>query len=211
MPPSPIDCPFAIPHDTRLVICDLDGTLYNKHGLPVRLIWACRCSLSLLRAERKARKQLKGVYCGTQEDFYSKLFASIADACSVTKQQACDWYRNVYMPAMVMTLQKHYTADALLLKKLSLWREQGIHLVVYSDYGESLAKLRAIGIDSTLFDAVLDAPSMGGLKPAKQGLEAILRQFHTAPDNAVIIGDRLDTDGALARNAGVQYIQYKAE
>lgn len=210
MTPAPIDSPFAIPNGTQLVVCDLDGTLYNKHGLPLRLIWACRCSLSLLKAERKARKQLKGIYCGTQEDFYSRLFASIANACSVTRQQACDWYREVYMPAMVRTLQKHYRADALLLTQLYLWREQGIRLVVYSDYGETLAKLHAIGIDPSLFDAVFDAPSLGGLKPAKQGLEAILNRFHTASCNAVMIGDRPDTDGALAKNAGVQYIQYKA-
>lgn len=206
-----IDSPFAIPHNTRLVICDLDGTLYNKQGLPLRLIWACRCSLPLLRAERKARKQLKGIYCGSQDDFYSRLFASIANACSISPQQAAEWYSKVYMPAMVRTLKKHYNVDNLLLSQLLQWRQQGKHLVVYSDYGETSAKLHAIGIDPSLFDAVFDAPSLGGLKPAKQGLELILNHFHTAPCNAVLIGDRPDTDGALATNTGVHFIHYKAK
>ena len=44
----------------KAVIFDLDGTLYDKHGLAHRLIvWAaCRGCLGLLGRERKARLRL---------------------------------------------------------------------------------------------------------------------------------------------------------
>ncbi len=205
------DCRLVLPEDAQLLVFDLDGTLYNKHLLPLYLIWACRSSLSLLKAERKARKQLKGVYCGSQEAFYSRLFKAMAEACGTTTEHTAKWYNETYMPAMVSALQNHYTADAFLMSQLSEWRQQGKRLVVYSDYGETAAKLQAIGLDCALFDAVLDAPSLGGLKPAVQGMESILKQFDVTPTQAVMIGDRPDTDGELAARAGVRYIQYKAK
>ncbi len=205
------DCRLVLPEDVQLLVFDLDGTLYNKHLLPLYLIWACRSSLSLLRAERKARKQLKGVYCGSQEAFYSRLFNAMADACGMTLEMSAKWYNETYMPTMVSALQKHYTADAFLMSQLSEWRKQGKRLVVYSDYGETTSKLQAIGLDSALFDAVLDAPSLGGLKPAKEGMEFILKHFGVEPSHAVMIGDRPDTDGELAARTNVQFIQYKAK
>ncbi len=211
MDPVSVDTHFSVPAGVRLLVFDLDGTLYNKRGLPLRLVWACRHSLSLLLAERKARKQLKGVWFGSEDAFYSELFAAMAKSCSSTEQQAEDWYNSVYMPAMVETLRRCCKADAFLLSRLPLWHAEGMCLAVYSDYGEVEAKLHAVGIVPSLFDGLFSAPSLGGLKPASEGLLAVLRHFGVNPCNALMIGDRPDTDGAVAENIGVKYIQYKAK
>ncbi|HCS87920.1 MAG TPA: hypothetical protein DIW30_05845 [Bacteroidales bacterium] len=208
---SVADAHFVVPSEIQLLVFDLDGTLYNKRRLPLRLMWACRHSLSLLLAERKARKQLKGVWFGSEVAFYSALFSAMAKFCASTEQQAKDWYNSVYMPAMVAVLQRCYTADDFLLSQLPLWRAVGKRLAVYSDYGEVEAKLRAVGIAPSLFDGLFSAPSLGGLKPASEGLLAVLRHFGTAPCDALMIGDRPDTDGDVAKSIGVKYIQYKAK
>ena len=208
---SVADSHLVVPSEIQLLVFDLDGTLYNKRGLPLCLMWACRRSLSMLLAERKARKQLKGVWFGSEDAFCSALFSAMAKFCSSTEQQAQDWYNSVYMPAMVAVLQHCYTADDFLLSQLPLWRAEGKRLAVYSDYGEVAAKLHAVGIAPLLFDGLFSAPSLGGLKPASEGLVAVLRHFGTAPCNALMVGDRPDTDGAVAKSLGVKYIQYKAK
>lgn len=211
MPTLHSDTSLALPQDVQLVVFDLDGTLYNKHLLPLRLMWACRRSISLLAAERKARKQLKGQYFGNEATFYSALFAEMAVQGSTTEQCARAWYMQVYMPAMVAVLRKHYRADAYLVPLLPLWHKQGKRLVVFSDYGEVENKLRAIGIEPSTFDGLFSAPALGGLKPAPKCLQAILQEYGIAAAKAVVIGDRPDTDGAVAAALGVDYIFYKAK
>ena len=50
----------------KAVIFDLDGTLYNKKGLPLRLIAADVPHMFMLGNERKSRKELMGRWFGDE-------------------------------------------------------------------------------------------------------------------------------------------------
>ena len=63
----------------KAVIFDLDGTLYNKKGLPLRLIAADVPHMFMLGNERKARKELMGRWCGDEHAYYEALYARVAE------------------------------------------------------------------------------------------------------------------------------------
>ena len=74
-----------------------------------------------------------------------------------------------------------------------------------SDYGHVAEKLEALGIDKKLFDWVISAPELGGLKPAPQLLLQILEKVKVTPKQCLVIGDREDTDGQLAQSVGAMF------
>lgn len=189
----------------RLVVFDLDGTLYNKAGLPFRLCCKLWRSLRLLKAERKARKALRGVYLETEAQFYEALFAQIAKRARTTPERAKKWYNEVYMPSMVKALQQHYQARVFVSPLVKMLRAKGIQVVVFSDYGEVENKLQAIGLKSQEFDAVFSAPQLGGLKPCPEAFKQLLESRQVKPQESLMIGDRQDTDGDGARAAGMQF------
>ena len=84
-------------------------------------------------------------------------------------------------------------------------KKHGIRLVVLSDYGHTHEKLRALNLNDDLFDWVVSAPELGGLKPASQLIEKVLENMDVTPAECLIIGDRKDTDGALAQAIGADF------
>ena len=74
-----------------------------------------------------------------------------------------------------------------------------------SDYGHVAEKLHALGIDQTLFDWVISAPELGGLKPAPQLLLQVLEKMKVTPTQCLVIGDREDTDGQMAQSVGALF------
>lgn len=191
--------------DISLVVFDLDGTLYNKRGLAARLMMADWRNILTLKAERDMRKQLRGVFMGDATAFYQALFVGIANLRHIPVGQAAVWYRDTYMPSMVRCLRGHYTAAPFLHDLLPGLQAKGIRIAVFSDYGCVEEKLEALGLSADMFDGVFDAPSLGGLKPCRKAFEALLRQMDTMPGNALMVGDRDDTDGEGARLVGMKF------
>lgn len=194
-------------HGIRLVVFDLDGTLYDKRGLAWRLIFSDWRNLLMLKAERTMRKRLRGVFLGDADAFYKALFCGMALMRHVTPERVEMWYRRHYMPAMVRLLQEHYVAAPFLRELLPALHERGIRVAVFSDYGEVERKLEALGLSAALFDAVFDAPSLGGLKPCREAFDALLFRMEVLPANALMVGDRWDTDGEGARLAGMKFLK----
>jgi FMN phosphatase YigB (HAD superfamily) len=55
--------------ETKVVIFDLDGTLYSKKGFIRRMMCGAILEWRMMFLERKTRKTLKGVWCGDKETF----------------------------------------------------------------------------------------------------------------------------------------------
>ncbi len=195
------------------VVFDLDGTLYNKRFLPLRMVLADWRHIGLLRAERAARKQLAGRYFGSADALYEALFATMSKSTGKSVETVQRWYNEVYMPTMVHVLKKHYTLTPFTHEAIIYLQEKGIRIAVFSDYGFVQEKLEAIGffdayiINSTLY--INAAPEMGGLKPCKEAFENLLNTLHVKPENALMVGDRLDTDGAGAASVGMPFYHVK--
>ncbi len=188
------------------VVFDLDGTLYNKRFLPLYMVLADWRHITLLRAERKARKHLAGKYFGDEKALYAALFAKIAEQTNKTVAQVKNWYETIYMPTMVSMLKKHYTLQSWVIPTLKQLHERNIRIVVFSDYGcvkEKLEALQLSIINNQL--SIYSAPEMGGLKPCKEAFENLLHILGVQPEQALMVGDRQDTDGVGAANVGMRF------
>lgn len=192
------------------VVFDLDGTLYDNKRLPMYLILADVFNVFVLSSERKARKQLKGIDFGCEEDLYEALFAKMAQLKrGLTPQKAREWYNTKYMPAQVGILGMYYTPRPCVQDLLQSIREKGMKVVLYSDYGCAEEKLMALNIDVSLFDAVVSAPELGGLKPSKASVVRLMEQQGLSSETCLMVGDRDDTDGDTAKAVGMDFYNVK--
>lgn len=188
----------------RAVIFDLDGTLYDNRCLHwlLPLTELCCLRLGYLARERKARKLMYGQNYGTEEMFYQHLFGAISSHNPV---QASQWYHRHYMPLQARILRHCCHPYAWVKARLAELRDKGILVVLYSDYGFAAQKLQALGIDPSSFDLIVDAPSLGGLKPSRESAEKLLQMLQLQPEEVLFVGDRDDCDAETARRIGAPY------
>ena len=191
----------------RAVIFDLDGTLYDSARLPMHLILGDPLHVLMLQAERKSRSLLAGRPFPSADAFYQSLFEEMGYRRHCAPEKARCWYEGRYMPLMTQLLARHYTMRPSLKEFLHTLRQQGVKLAVFSDYGSVEEKLRALKIDPEWFDLVTDAPTVGGLKPAAESFRAVCATLGVTPSEALMVGDRLDTDGEGALSVGMPYLR----
>ena len=191
----------------KAVVFDLDGTLYDNKWLPIRLIFGDIFNARLLASERNIRRMLKGIHFGNPDAFYNNLFSHIARRQNIPFMKARDWYFGKYMPLTVSILEKHYKAGEFVEPLMEELHKRGIKTAVFSDYRNVSEKLTALGIDPDWFDFHFAAPDLGGLKPNKQLFENILKELQVDAAQALMVGDREDTDGAGAKSVGMRYLK----
>lgn len=201
----------------QAVFFDLDGTLYDKKGLARRIVadallrgrlsedgsWRPFSCLRLLMLERRERRRLAGVDTGTVG--YDTLFAAISRCCAFSVDAVREWYEGWYMKTMVAELKAHYRLDGEVMRQASELKSQGVKLAVLSDYGCVDSKLRALGCSPEFFDALLDAPSLGGFKPASCVFLAACQVLGVNPAECGMFGDRPDTDGGCVA-VGMKFV-----
>ena len=82
------------------VVFDLDGTLYNFKGLPLRLMWALPTDFSRIANDRSIRKKLKGCDFGTPEAYKEEYAKRMAKKTALKPADALNWYSNRYIGTM---------------------------------------------------------------------------------------------------------------
>lgn len=192
--------------ETKVVVFDLDGTLYNKKGLVKHMMFSALFEWRMMLKERKTRKRLRGIWTGNKESFYRLYFQTMATRCLFSIDYAQWWYNTRYMPLMVKVLKKYYCPAEWVIPFVSQCKLLGIRLVVLSDYGHTKEKLQALGMECSLFDWVISAPELGGLKPASQLMACVAAKMGVQPYQCLVIGDRDDTDGELARSVNAPFV-----
>ena len=191
--------------DICAVVFDLDGTLYQKSGLPFRLIMADLPHMLMLGNERKARKTLMGQWFGSEVEYYKVLYERVAEMSHSTPERVERWYNQGYMPDMLCVLRRHYHIEPWVEPLMTELREKGIRTAVYSDYGCLRERLEALHFNPSWVDVVADAPSLGGLKPCRQSALALCEMIGVDPKQTLMVGDRDDTDGETARRCGMKF------
>ena len=91
---------------TRLVVFDLDGTLYKKRRMVWRMLMSAPCEWRMMLAERKTRNALRGQYFETKDAFDKAFFQLFAEIRGCSAQQAMEWCEKRDMPLMVSVIRK---------------------------------------------------------------------------------------------------------
>lgn len=196
---------MVIDRNIQTIIFDLDGTLYHKRGLVRRMLLRLWWCLPLLISERIARKKIVTCAYDSPELFYEAFFQTMARGHWWNAKIAQRWYHTIYMPTMVRIIAKHQQPNTTIIDILQQAKQKGLVTILFSDYGCAEEKLQAIGLAPALFSFIIDAPTLGGLKPNKTVIYRLLERTGTDPKKTLFIGDRIDKDGGSAQAVGATF------
>lgn len=190
----------------RLVVFDLDGTLYDQR--PVRIGMAAALAMHSLRSRSLRDLRTLGQYRRLREAMGDEAPEGFAEplltaACLSTGRHRDDiralveeWIERrplrLLRPARVAGAAELF--DAL--------RASGRTIGVWSDYPVT-AKLAAMALGADHIRSAGDV-DLGHLKPVPAGLLAIMAAAGVGADQTLMIGDRAERDGEAARRAGVR-------
>lgn len=212
-----------LPEGCRLVVFDVDGTLYRQ--APVRLRMAAKLAatpaegpatgglgrLARLRALRLFRElhedagqpdRAKSGASGASGGFDASLFARFAQEANLSEAAARrlvdDWMIERPLP---------YLAGAVVPGTHAVFsglRRAGIAIGVWSDY-PATAKLSAMGLAADHVVCATDA-DIDTLKPNPKGLRTLAARAGVAPQDVLMVGDRVSRDGAAAAAFGASFL-----
>lgn len=197
----------------KALLFDLDGTLYPKLGLRLKML----AELALeplvggglgeawntwrgVRGFRRVREGLRNLG-DDLPDLAKAQYRLAAESLGLDAE---------HLQALVDTWihqrpLRHLRSAARpdLLSLLNRLRARGLRLGVFSDYPAE-AKLQAMGVLSA-FDLVMDAedPEISALKPHPKGLLTAAAAWGLAPAEVIYVGDRRDVDAPAAARAGM--------
>lgn len=192
----------------RLVIVDLDGTLYYQG--PVRIVMAGRLmtyylthpgrikELFALKKYREIRERAVSLEKQEAEAQYEEAGKELGLSGVYVKQVIQYWMYEV--PGRILK----YFRDDRLIEIIFKLQKKGILVAVYSDYPVTM-KLEALELEGMpAFSS--EHPNIRCLKPDPKGILSILEQMGIQKQDAVMIGDRREKDGEAAIRAGIDYL-----
>ena len=192
--------------DFDAVVLDLDGTLYQKPHMVWHMMVGDRCHLLELAGERIARTWIAGRHYESQDAFYQSFFWKIAQWMPFSPKHAKKWYFTHYLPTMLKVIQRYYRLSDWVQPLVEKAKAAGAKVVVYSDYEMMAEKFAILGFDASQLDFAICASELGGAKPCKESMEALLNLMKVKASRTLVIGDRDKTDGEAARRVGARFI-----
>jgi len=192
------------------IIFDFDGTLFDKSLIALRLIAACPVDAVFLLMERLVRKQFAGkdYYCA--DDYHRAFFTELGKACLRSPEKMKLWYFNSFMPRMTGVLKKHYRARHGTDELLQRCVNNSIKIAVYSDYPLLKDRFHALGLTYQNDIRLYDTETFGAQKPAVRPFLHIANDFGLPCEEILVVGDREETDGIGAANAGMSFFFLKS-
>lgn len=192
--------------DIELVAFDVDGTLYDSRSLRIRiardmLVHAVLEQklgfISVLRAYRRIREQLGDLEA---DDFEATLINRTATTASCSAETV-----RAIVEEWIEQRPLRYLAGCRypgLLELFAGLRRSGKRVGILSDY-PARAKLDALGLAA---DHVVSAGDdcVGFLKPHPRGIEFLITAAGAKAGTTVLIGDRTERDGVVARRVGAR-------
>ena len=198
----------------KAVVFDLDGTLYFQGRLRIKMAWKLfGCYLChfwrikevfVIRRFRKVREHWDE-YDDTGDDKGDLDLRQYECVAGLYRMEASK-VRDIIEEWMYKKPLKavYETRDKELLKLIEVMKDRGQKIYVFSDYPteDKLAAL-SLSVDGTY--AATDG-RVNELKPSPKGLLLIMEDGGFAPEEILMVGDRMSRDGMSAQNAGCDYI-----
>lgn len=192
------------------IIFDFDGTLFDNVFIAFHLIAAYPPDVLRIWRERLVRKRFAGCDYTSSEEYYRAFFAAMGKSCSRSPQRIRDWYFNHYMPRMVRVLRNHYEPRPGVQELFQHINNPNFpRIAVYSDYPFLKERLEALGLYLDPQIPLYGPDSFGAQKPAARPFQCIARDIGAAPEEALVVGDREETDGLGAFRAGMRFFCLK--
>jgi putative hydrolase of the HAD superfamily len=190
----------------ELMVFDVDGTLYDQKKLRRRMAGALLRhtvvtggvdTVMILRSYRKWREELAEQEVHQFEDILTNRLA-VRYGRSKAQIEALV---SAWMELKPLPYLKRYRRPGL--KELfARLREAGKTIAVLSDY-PAQDKLARLELDADIVVSARD-PDVDVLKPHPRGIQQVMQIAGVAPEATVMIGDRAERDGEMARRAGVR-------
>jgi FMN phosphatase YigB (HAD superfamily) len=203
--------PPKLLHNIKGLIFDFDGTLFDNALIAFYLIAACPPDALRIWKERLVRKRFAGCDYASAEEYHQAFFTALGKYCLRSPRQMRDWYFNRYMPRMVRVLRKHYQPRPGVQKLFLHFGGKAVkngkfpRIAVYSDYPFLKERLEALGVIRGPGVFLYGPESFGAQKPAARPFLSIAADLGVRPEEVLVIGDRNDTDGLGAFNAGMRF------
>ncbi|MGC4234638.1 MAG: HAD family hydrolase [Niabella sp.] len=193
----------------KLVIFDVDGTLYNQRklqfsmGLSLLKYYLVHPfeikDLYILYQFRKEREKRSGYNSANlNEEQYQWCANKLHIPVKQVKAIVSKW---IYDRPLQYLRNTKYSGTTALFDAL---RRQNIKIAAYSDYPAN-DKLNAMDLQTDISVSSTDA-EINSFKPSPRAIYFICKELNIAKEACLFIGDRDSRDGQCARNAGVRYI-----
>jgi HAD superfamily hydrolase (TIGR01549 family) len=188
----------------RLVVFDVDGTLYNQQAMRLRilrdLVGYSIASRSLetpmtLRLYRKLRETM-----GEHEvdGFDGELVARTAQEVGVEESKVQSIVREWIEQRPLAHIRACRYPNVVEL--FAALKRRNKIVGIFSDY-PAAEKLRAMELSADIIVSAVDK-NVGILKPHPRGLVVVMSAAGVGPEATILIGDRAERDGEAARRAG---------
>lgn len=194
----------------RLVIFDVDGTLYDQSKMRKKMLIEL-CKFYLLRPWKvneffllkKFREQRDKLAFEENQDISAAQFELRGKAMSSHKvREIVDlWMRK---KPLQFIRKLRFEEGVQLFKVLSA---NGIDVAVLSDF-DPTEKINAMGFECAHMYSS-ESREINVLKPNPKGIQYVLNDLNIKPSQALYIGDRAETDGEASKRAGIQFINVK--
>ena len=189
-----------------MVVFDVDGTLYNQRKLRLEmasmLVRHCilRGDISTPRVLGTYRRLRETLADNEVHDFETRLISDVAKRWRTTparvREVVGEWIDSRPLP-LLRACRFEGLGD--LFDRL---RDSGRTIGILSDYPARL-KLEALELEADHVVAAGD-PEVGIMKPDPRGLRRLLDLARVDAGSTIMIGDRAERDGEMARRAEVR-------
>jgi len=192
--------------NVHFVVFDVDGTLYRQRQLRLRMAWDILLYtllkrdlnvIAVLARYRRIRERLgdeQGI--DFERALITQTAAATANSPDRVRSIVSEWIEQ--RPLRYLAACRYPSLSQL----FAGLRRSGKSIGILSDYPAE-AKLEALGLTANYVVFAGDE-SIGLLKPHPRGLESLIAAAGVKPHETVVIGDRVDRDGLVARRAGAQ-------
>lgn len=201
----PLPPPF--PADCRLVVFDLDGTLYRQSKLRWVMLRELLTGggpgkLARIRDLGRFRRLREVMSDEGQTGFDAELFRRASAATGRTEAAM----RALVQHWMEERPLRHLRAARVdgAAELFDALRAKGINLAIWSDYPIA-AKRAALGLKADMSLAATD-PELDTLKPNPRGLSMLMERAGCQPARTLMVGDRMSRDGQAAAALGVPFL-----
>jgi HAD superfamily hydrolase (TIGR01549 family) len=196
-------------YDYKSVIFDMDGTLYYQ--VPLRILMIIDMiafyifhpfRIKEILIVRYFRKVSENKDLLKNKNFQSVQYQLVADKFKISPEET----KNIINFWLIKNPLKYLALckDKNLAKIIDKLHEKKIKVIIYSDYPAD-EKAKTINIKADYIYSSEDENIMS-LKPNPKALEYISKNLNLNFTDMLVLGDRYEKDGKLAKSCGVDFI-----